>query len=95
MDHKKLIHKKLGVCLMVENKISEDLMWSPLQKELLKMLERNGPMTRKDLVKTIDKPRTTVYDNLMGLIQHNLVRKYSRPTNSRGRPLVFFKLSEE
>ena len=71
-----------------------DLMWSPLQKELMDMLEKNGPMTRNDLVKKVDKPRTTVYDNLMGLIQHNIVKKYSRPTNARGRPLVFFKISD-
>jgi predicted transcriptional regulator len=76
-------------------KMSTEPMWSPLQKELVKVLEDNGPMTRKDLVKNVDKPRTTVYDNLMGLIQSNIVKKYSRPTNARGRPLVFFKLIKE
>ena len=52
-------------------------------------------MTRADLVNQVDHPRTTVYDNLMRLQHHNLVRKFSRPTNSRGRPLVFFKVIEE
>ena len=77
------------------DEINGDLMWSPLQKELMDVLEKNGPMTRSDLVHKMDKPRTTVYDNLMGLIQHNIVKKYSRPTNARGRPLVFFKLSDQ
>jgi predicted transcriptional regulator len=68
--------------------------FSPLQKELIGVLEKNGPMTRQDLVKSCDSPRTTVYDNLMRLSNFNLIKKFSRPTNSRGRPLVFFKLQE-
>jgi predicted transcriptional regulator len=76
-------------------KLTDEVMLSPLQKDLIKALEKNGPMTRADIVKSVAKPRTTVYDNLVGLIQHNVVKKYSRPTNSRGRPLVFFKVTEE
>lgn len=70
----------------------DDLWISPLQKDIIQKLKMNGPMTRMDLVKNVNKPRTTVYDNLVGLMQHNIVRKYSRPTNARGRPLVFFKV---
>ena len=68
--------------------------FSPLQKDLMSALSKKGPMTRAEIVKEINKPRTTVYDNLMGLMAHNIVKKYSRPTNSRGRPLVFFKIQE-
>lgn len=77
------------------SKFEDGLMFSPLQRELLIVLEKNGPMTRSDLVKKVSHPRTTVYDNLTRLQNHQLVQKYSRPTNSRGRPLVFFKLLEE
>ena len=77
------------------SKYEDGMMFSPLQKNLLGILEDNGPMTRADLVNSVDKPRTTVYDNLMRLQNFNLIRKFSRPTNSRGRPLVFFKLVEE
>jgi predicted transcriptional regulator len=76
-------------------KLTEDVMLSPLQKDLIKALEKNGPMTRADIVRSVDKPRTTIYDNLVGLIRHHVVKKYSRPTNSKGRPLVFFKVMEE
>ncbi|UYP46552.1 hypothetical protein NEF87_002837 [Candidatus Lokiarchaeum ossiferum] len=76
-------------------KFEDGLMFSPLQRELLNMLEKQGPMTRSDLVKSVNHPRTTVYDNLTRLQNHQLIRKYSRPTNSRGRPLVFFKLLDE
>lgn len=66
--------------------------FSPLQKEMIALLEKNGPMTRKDIVQSVDAPRSTVYDNLMRLQRFNLIKKFSRPTNTRGRPLVFFKL---
>jgi len=69
--------------------------FSPLQNELIKVLEKNGPLTRSELVKMVDSPRTTVYDNLTRLQNYNLIKKFSRPTNSRGRPLVFFKVLEE
>lgn len=77
------------------SKFEDSLMFSPLQINLLNTLEKEGPQTRADLVSKIDSPRTTIYDNLTRLQNHNLVRKFSRPTNSRGRPLVFFKLIED
>jgi predicted ArsR family transcriptional regulator len=77
------------------SKYEDGMMFSPLQKELMHVLEKNGPMTRSELVKQVDSPRTTVYDNLMRLNNYNLIKKFSRPTNSRGRPLVFFKLTED
>ena len=76
------------------SKFEDGMMFSPLQLDLLNTLEKNGPQTRSDLIKKLDSPRTTIYDNLTRLQNHNLVRKFSRPTNSRGRPLVFFKLVE-
>ena len=48
-------------------KYEDGMIFSPLQKELINVLERNGPMTRAELVKRVDSPRTTVYDNLMRL----------------------------
>jgi len=74
-------------------KMFDDLMFSPLQIDLMDLLRKNGPMTRKDLVKNSNSPRTTVYDNLMRLLNHNLVKKFPRPTNSRGRPFVFYKIT--
>jgi len=76
-------------------KIMEEIILSPLQKDLIKFLEKNGPSTRADIVRGLEKPRTTIYDNLEGLMLNRIVKKYSRPTNSRGRPLVFFRVIEE
>jgi len=66
--------------------------FSPLQIKLMEILEKNGPMTRTDLVKITKTSRSTLYDNLMRLFNLNCVKKFSRPTNSQGRPLIFFKL---
>ncbi len=71
------------------------MIFSPLQKELVDLLEKNGPMTRAELVNNLNSPRTTIYDNLMRLSNYNMIKKFSRPTNSRGRPLVFFKLQPD
>jgi predicted ArsR family transcriptional regulator len=66
-----------------------------LQGELIKTLEKNGAMTRAQMVQALEKPRTTVYDNLAVLIERGVVKKFSRQVNVRGRPVVFFKLKEE
>jgi predicted ArsR family transcriptional regulator len=71
----------------------EDL--NPLQENLVGILKKNGPLTRSQMVDMLSKPRTTIYDNLSGLINREMVKKFSRQINTRGRPVVFFKLQEE
>jgi len=65
---------------------------SPIQYNLLKTLDIVGPSTRKDLVKQLNTPRTTIYDNLVKLQKRKLIEKFSRTDGKRGRPLVFWKL---
>jgi uncharacterized membrane protein len=77
------------------SKFEDGMIFSPLQKDLIDILEENGPMTRNELVSETGQPRTTIYDNLMRLAKYNLVKKFPRPRNSRGRPSIFFKLIEE
>lgn len=67
---------------------------NPLQQILVKTLEKNGPMTRDQMVNDISRARTTIYDNLSTLIDRNMIKKISRQVNARGRPVVFFKLIE-
>ena len=66
-----------------------------LQNSLIKTLNKNGPLTRDQMVELLNKPRTTIYDNLAVLINRNMVKKFSRQVNARGRPVVFFKLKED
>jgi predicted ArsR family transcriptional regulator len=68
---------------------------NPLQEDLVEALKKNGPLTRGQMVEMLDRPRTTIYDNLSGLINRDMVKKFSRQVNTRGRPVVFFKLKEE
>ena len=65
---------------------------NPLQTNLLNLLEKNGPLTRDQMVIMLERARTTIYDNLKVLIEMNLVKRFSRQVNARGRPVVFFSL---
>lgn len=65
---------------------------SPIQYNLIKTLKDIGPITRRDLVKELKTPRTTIYDNLVKLQKRRLIEKFSRNDGKRGRPLVFWKL---
>ena len=38
--------------------------------------------------------RTTIYDNLVKLQKRKLIEKFSRSNGKRGRPLVFWKITE-
>jgi predicted transcriptional regulator len=65
---------------------------SPLEMRLIDLLVNKGPMTRDDMVRELNRSRTTIYDQLTRLIAHNLVKKYKYPQNMRGRPPVLFEI---
>jgi len=67
---------------------------TPIQSNLINKLRNNGPTTRKDLVKILNSPRTTIYDNLLKLQKRKLIEKFTRNNGMRGRPLVFWKVKE-
>ena len=69
--------------------------FTPLQNQLIQVLDENGAMTRRKLVRKLETPRTTVYDNLVKLQKKNLVKKFSRNNGKRGRPKVLWTLSKE
>ena len=67
---------------------------TPIQSNLIKKLRYSGPITRRDLVKILNSPRTTIYDNLLKLQKRKLIEKFTRNNGMRGRPLVFWKVKE-
>jgi len=67
---------------------------SPIQYNLIKTLENLGPVTRRELVKQLKTPRTTIYDNLIKLQKRRIIEKFTRNNGKRGRPLVFWKLKK-
>lgn len=78
--------------LLIENYLTSKEFLSPIQNNLIKVLQRSGPMTRRDLVNQLNTPRTTIYDNLIKLQKRKVIEKFSRNNGKRGRPLVFWKL---
>ena len=74
----------------------EILKLKPLQKDLVELLEREGPLKRDELVKHLQRARTTIYDNLAKLIKRRLITSFSFETHQgRGRPTVYFSLRDE
>lgn len=69
--------------------------FSETQIKLLKILSEEGPKIRRDLVKDLNLPRTTIYDNLMRLIRKGLVCKWEYYDGNKGRPPVYFEIREE
>ena len=66
--------------------------YTNFQEKLITLLSKNGAMTRDQIVKETDRARTTIYDNLTILEDNNVLKKFPRQVNARGRPVVFFKL---
>ena len=67
---------------------------SPIEERLISVLADGGPLTRDQLVKKMEIPRTTIYDGLKKLIMRDEVKKYPfyETERSRGRPQVMFSL---
>lgn len=78
----------------IENYLEIKDFLSPIQFNLIKTLKNEGPLTRRDLVKELEVPRTTIYDNLIKLQKRKLIEKFSRNNGKRGRPLIFWKFKD-
>jgi len=76
---------------IIENFSESKEILTPIQNNLIKTLDEKGPLTRRDLVKLLGTPRTTIYDNLLKLQKRKVVEKFSRNEGNRGRPLIFWK----
>ena len=76
----------------IENYIAPKEYLSSIQFNLIKTLKSIGPLTRRELVKELKTPRTTIYDNLLKLKKRKIIEKFSRNDGKRGRPLIFWKL---
>ena len=80
--------------IVIKDEINFKEYLTPIQYNLIRKLQNNGPSTRRDLVKVLNSPRTTIYDNLLKLQKRKLIEKFTRNNGMRGRPLVFWKLKE-
>ena len=65
-----------------------------LQDNILNVLEKHGPSARDYLTMILERPRTTIYDELRKLEKLRLVSKFTRPNGKRGRDIVLWKIGE-
>jgi len=65
---------------------------SPTIYGIITELLKNGSMSRKQLCRNLDKPRTTVFDNLNRLQKRNIVSKFAKNNGDKGRPQIFWKI---
>ncbi|TFF98847.1 MAG: hypothetical protein EU547_00100 [Promethearchaeota archaeon] len=81
--------------ILVKDFLKNEEIFTPLQLNLIKTLKEHGALTRRELVRQLKTPRTTIYDNLVKLKKKQLVKKFSRNNNKQGRPKVYWDLSED
>ena len=72
--------------------INDDIFLTSLQAEIISLLEEEGSLNRRSLVRKLSVPRTTIYDNLKRLQKRKIVEKFSKKIGCRGRPPIFWRL---
>ena len=71
--------------------------FSELTKKLYTTIKEFGPLTRADLIARFESkiPRTTIYDNIVPLVEYKIVRKYGVSDGKHQRPKVFFHINPQ
>ena len=67
---------------------------SKINETLFTLLQEKGELSRSDICKLLNVPRTTVYDNLAYLERKGLIQKKSCQNQQRGRPVILWEVSE-
>ncbi|MHA1378459.1 MAG: hypothetical protein ACTSRG_08765 [Candidatus Helarchaeota archaeon] len=65
-----------------------------LQNFIFNLIKNKGPITRGELSKLTNIPRTTLYDYIIGFVKKNEIEKFPVPAKKRGRPLIYYKIVE-
>lgn len=65
-----------------------------LDRNVLAILKNEGPLTRSKLVSLTGIARSTLYDSLLRLILKGYVARFSEERRQRGRPKVYYKVSQ-
>ena len=63
-----------------------------LDRQILKILKKEGALTRSKLVSLTGIARSTLYDSLLRLMLKGYVASFSEDRRHRGRPKVFYKI---
>ena len=78
--------------IISDERVNSNYNLTPIQNNLIKTLNEVGPLTRRELVKKLHTPRTTIYDNLLKLQKRKVIEKFTRNNGKRGRPLVVWRI---
>lgn len=67
---------------------------TPLQSKIIMLLVREYELSRKEICNFLNKPRTTIYDNLLILQKLNFVEKFQEWNYKAkvGRPIIKWKI---
>lgn len=63
-----------------------------LDRNVLKILEKEGAITRSKLVSLTGIARSTLYDSLLRLILKGHIARFSEDRKQRGRPKVYYQV---
>jgi len=61
-----------------------------IEEKIINVLIEKGPLTRSEICRLLDLPRTTVYDYLMRLSLKGKVTRFEELRKTKGRPRVFW-----
>ncbi len=65
-----------------------------IDRDILDILRKKGPITRSNLVSTTGIARSTLYDSLTRLIVKGYVISYPEDRKHRGRPRTYFTIAQ-
>jgi predicted ArsR family transcriptional regulator len=63
-----------------------------LDRNVLRILKKEGPITRSKLVSLTGIARSTLYDSLLRLILKGYVARFPENRKQRGRPKVYYQV---
>ncbi|MFX1504210.1 MAG: helix-turn-helix domain-containing protein [Promethearchaeota archaeon] len=70
--------------------------WTGIKKALYIFLINYGkPMQRKEIVKQLNIPRTTIYENLEKLEKARLIKREQINNHKRGRPITVWSVRQK
>ncbi|MFX1512998.1 MAG: helix-turn-helix domain-containing protein [Promethearchaeota archaeon] len=74
-----------------DSRVDATVLGNQTDKVVFHTLNEFQPLTRSELVKITNIPRSTLYDSLSRLILRGAVRKYPEKRSTPGRPKVYYE----
>lgn len=69
------------------------LVSSDTRRRLLQLVKRRGSLSIDDAMTALDLARTTVREHLLRLEEKDLVERFTKPSDGRGRPSHHFRMT--